>query len=153
MSMAFEDPCFVYVGASGAVFGFIGEGSARTVCDVAVPGLNDAVVFACIFTKISYHSGSTHNWVSVNAITCTVRHFSAELALTVYIVCLCLLCPAAAAALLWAPPLSPPGLYLTDILLNFESMYKPLLRLALMLLSLGLTLGIEFAAAARNPLQ
>lgn len=45
------------------------------------------------------------------------------------------------------------GLYLTDILLNFESMYKPLLRLFLMLLSLGLTLGIEFAAAARNPLQ
>jgi hypothetical protein len=25
MSMAFEDPCFVYVGASGAVFGFIGK--------------------------------------------------------------------------------------------------------------------------------
>lgn len=25
LSMAFEDPCFVYVGASGAVFGFIGE--------------------------------------------------------------------------------------------------------------------------------
>jgi membrane associated rhomboid family serine protease len=25
MSMAFEDPCYVYVGASGAVFGFIGE--------------------------------------------------------------------------------------------------------------------------------
>lgn len=47
----------------------------------------------------------------------------------------------------------PAGLYLADILLNFESMYKPLLRLALMLLSLGLTLGIEFAAAARNPLQ
>ncbi len=68
MSMAFEDPCFVYVGASGAVFGFI-------------------------------------------------------------------------------------GLYLTDIILNFESMYKPLLRLALMLLSLGVTLGIEFYAAARNPLQ
>lgn len=44
-------------------------------------------------------------------------------------------------------------LYLADIILNFESMYKPLLRLALMLLSLGLTLGIEFAAAARNPLQ
>jgi len=49
--------------------------------------------------------------------------------------------------------LPTPGLYLTDILLNFESMYKPLLRLALMLMSLGLTLGIEFAAAARNPLQ
>jgi hypothetical protein len=47
----------------------------------------------------------------------------------------------------------PAGLYLTDIILNFESMYKPLLRLALMLLSLGVTLGIEFAAAARNPLQ
>lgn len=45
------------------------------------------------------------------------------------------------------------GLYLTDIILNFESMYRPLLRLALMLLSLGLTLGIEFYAAARNPLQ
>jgi len=28
MSMAFEDPCFVYVGASGAVFGFIGECAA-----------------------------------------------------------------------------------------------------------------------------
>lgn len=25
MSMAFEDPCYVYVGASGAVFGFIGK--------------------------------------------------------------------------------------------------------------------------------
>lgn len=68
MSMAFEDPCFVYVGASGAVFGFI-------------------------------------------------------------------------------------GLYLTDIILNFESMYRPLLRLLMMLVSLGLTLGIEFWSAARNPLQ
>jgi membrane associated rhomboid family serine protease len=68
MSMAFEDPCFVYVGASGAVFGFI-------------------------------------------------------------------------------------GLYLTDIILNWESMFRPLLRLALMLVSLGLTLGIEFFAASRNPLQ
>jgi membrane associated rhomboid family serine protease len=65
--MAFEDPCFVYVGASGAVFGFL-------------------------------------------------------------------------------------GLYLADILLNFESMYRPLLRLALMLTSLGLTLGIEFATARVSPL-
>jgi hypothetical protein len=48
---------------------------------------------------------------------------------------------------------APVGLYLTDIILNFESMHRPLLRLALMLLSLGLTLGLEFATAARNPLQ
>ncbi|WIA30558.1 hypothetical protein OEZ86_000641 [Tetradesmus obliquus] len=67
LSMVFEDPCFVYVGASGAVFGFL-------------------------------------------------------------------------------------GLYLADILLNFESMYRPLLRLALMLTSLGLTLGIEFATARVSPL-
>jgi hypothetical protein len=32
-------------------------------------------------------------------------------------------------------------------------MYRPLLRLAMMLISLGLTLAIEFASAARNPLQ
>jgi hypothetical protein len=35
MSMAFEDPCYVYVGASGAVFGFIGEG-AGCACEGCV---------------------------------------------------------------------------------------------------------------------
>lgn len=64
LSMAFEDGCAVYVGASGAVFGFL-------------------------------------------------------------------------------------GLYLADIVLNFESLYRPLLRLGLMLACLGLTLGVEFGAAAR----
>lgn len=44
------------------------------------------------------------------------------------------------------------GLYLADIVLNFESMYRPVLRLALMLVSLGLTLGIEFATARASPL-
>eukprot|EP00878_Enallax_costatus_P043421 GHUV01051397.1.p1 GENE.GHUV01051397.1~~GHUV01051397.1.p1 ORF type:complete len:181 (+),score=29.94 GHUV01051397.1:295-837(+) len=66
MSMAIEEPCFVYVGASGAVFGFL-------------------------------------------------------------------------------------GLYLADIVLNFESMYRPLLRLGLMLVALGLTLGVEFATARGSP--
>eukprot|EP00879_Flechtneria_rotunda_P023461 GHRR01024817.1.p1 GENE.GHRR01024817.1~~GHRR01024817.1.p1 ORF type:complete len:190 (+),score=35.48 GHRR01024817.1:384-953(+) len=66
MSMAFEDHCYVYVGASGAVFGFL-------------------------------------------------------------------------------------GLYLADILLNFESMYRPLVRLAAMLVAIGLTLWIEFATAKANP--
>lgn len=68
LSMAFEDACMVYVGASGAVFGFL-------------------------------------------------------------------------------------GLYLADIVLNWESIYRPLLRLALMLVSLGLTLGIEFATARTSALQ
>ena len=59
LSMAFEDPCTLYVGASGAVFGFL-------------------------------------------------------------------------------------GLYITDILLNFETMPMPLLRLLLMLVCLGFMLAMEY---------
>ena len=44
------------------------------------------------------------------------------------------------------------GLYLADVALNWETMHRPLLRLALMLTALGLTLGVEFAAARVSPL-
>lgn len=115
--MAFEDPCIIYVGASGAVFGFIGLAIAgvRTLIDGSTVA---ALPFACA-CKTNLH---THAHVRALHTQCRIfKPCTFLITNTTTYTCL------------------P-----SDLLLNWDSIKAPIVRLVIMLATLGLTIAVEY---------